>query len=346
MFCAKCGTRIPPGKNECPSCGWTKTVEHTALKCQVNPQSTPQDVIAEQIEVRRIKSSSVWGFITIGSIVIILCLTGSYMLFNYRGIAWNVWSKNISSEVKEKNVSPIMHIRDELLLISSEISRVEKGIPVNPAGIKKRLDTIEKELEQLKNDPYYFKVFALYKSVMFQLEISGMGTQTFQIPPLPYSTFTIQPTNEYTEKDVSPAELIGEKIHSVSKNTFVRYGPALFGFQQPRSIFKSLFEVDAPKGYSYVEVIVYVEGKVELVEYTARMLDSYRRAYPPFLEGEKEARKRKLPYGHFMWRDVFKIERNSKIYLHRIFMIPSDSISTLILEIRRQGASKMLWVKY
>lgn len=290
------------------------------------------------------------GCFTVGILAVILFLTGAVLLFNHRGFAWEIWKEN-EPEIKtkkgsEKKKDPLMDLRDELLSISAQISGMEKGLPHNPQKIKNRLDKIEKEIDTYRSNPQHFRVYALHKSVEFQFNLTEESKIDPEIPALPYSPITPKPDDEYVLKDISPGKLLKSKILTGGKSKFIRYGPALMSFDRKLKTFSSLFYIDAPKKYKYLDVAIGIDGNVELIEYSVRMLDDYRRAYPAFLDAEKEARKKKMLTDHILWRDTMKTERNHLVYLHRIFLLPADSIKKPILEIKRQGSSKMVWVQY
>jgi hypothetical protein len=344
MFCAKCGSKIPDGLDECPACGWRKTVAPEAASWGIkkkSPQPLPSKKKGYPLGISA-------GCLSAGLAAAALFLAGAVLLFNHRGFAWETWKSSPSPVLKKSGEpeSPIMKLRDELLSISAEISGLERGMPYNSMKIARRLEEIKSELSGNKSDPLYFKVFALEKSVEFQFKLTEQSGLLSEVPPLPYTTFPLETSDEYVLKDVSPDMLIKEKILPAGKTSDVRYGPALMSFLVTKKVFTDLFNIDAPKGYKYVEVVVEIEGEVDMVEYTARMLDDYRRAYSAFLGAEKEARKRTLSKNHFLWRDVAKLTKGKTVHLHRIFLMPADCLGRPILEIKRQGASKMLWIQY
>ena len=100
-----------------------------------------------------------------------------------------------------------------------------------------------------------------------------------------------------------------------------------------------------------VEVEVGVSGKADLVEYSLITLDDYRRAFPPYLGGEKFLSRQGGLAGsdgkHAVWRDVHSTtSKKDVLWLHRVFALPADSLKNPVLEIHRQGASKKVWVQY
>jgi hypothetical protein len=294
----------------------------------------------------------IFGCFTVGVFVIALFVTGAVLLFNHRGFAWQVWKSSETNPEVEKHADAttpsgkMMQTRDELLSISSQISGIEQGLPYSPVKIKKRLQEINVEIDACKNDPQYFRVYALLKSVEFQFDLTEKREIQADIPPLPFSTFAPQPTDEYVMKDLSSGDLLKGKILKGCSTSGLRYGPGLFSFLNDLRVFDKLHLIEAPEHYKFVEVLIGIEGNADLVEYSVRMLDDYRRAFPPYLEGEKEARKKKLPVGHSLWRDTPTTQKGKTLILHRIFLLPEHAISRPILEIKRQGSSKVVWVQY
>ena len=358
MFCGKCGTKIPPGTGVCPACGWQETIKRKAAIQIESPVYKPAKApMGRSRTHRREKPPSrlptAAGFFTAGTFVAILFMSGAVLLFNHRGFAWEVWKESDEARNKagktandDRQDDPVGLLRDELISIAGQIAGMQDGQPHSAIKIKKRMNEIEEELRGHKNAPEYLKVYILHKSVSFQLRLSEDGEVKIEVPLLPYSPLVPKPSHEYVNQDVGPSDLLKGKILKAGSYDSIRYGPALFSFENKGKKYSELSLLDAPPRYAYVEVTVKVKGSVETIEYTVRMLDDFRRAYPAYLGAEKEARRKGMPKNHFMWRDVSKTDRNKVVYLHRIFAMPADSLKKPMLEIKRQGASKMIWVQY
>jgi len=390
MYCGHCGAKIPDDHEACPSCGWQKTVQHAVpfkrIKKRVeiseeikeasrpeSPAVTPEEAPAPHagasapaepeppppppraadraapLFAPRFKPMI--GCFTAGLLAVALFVTGTVLLFNHRGFAWEIWQeaepkKGAKPTDKQDEKDPLMELRDELLSISAQISGLERGLPFNAVAIKKRLEEIQKEVDGHKGESQYFRVYALHKSVQFQFELTEKRELETEIPPVPYSPIAPKHSTEYVMKHIEPGELLKGKMLKGGKTSSIRYGPALFGFEYDLKTYKDLFWVDAPEGLKYVEAVISVDGNVELIEYTVRMLDDYQRVFPPYLGAEKEARKKTLPKNHMLWRDTLRTEKGKTVYLHRIFLLPENAIKKPILEIIRQGTSKMIWVQY
>jgi hypothetical protein len=388
MYCGHCGAKIPDDMDACPSCGWQKTVQHAVpfkrikkkieisedLKDASRPESSavaPQEpppsfsemsapAPAAPASPREAHAAApaiaprfkpMIGCFTAGILAVVLFLTGTVLLFNHRGFAWEIWQE--SEAVTEKKPAksqeerdPLMDLRDELLSISAQISGMERGLPFNAAAIKKRLSDIEEELNRHKGESTYFRVYALHKSVEFQFELTEKRELETDMPSIPYSPIAPKHSTEYVMKHIEPNDLLKGKMLKGGQAGSIRYGPALFGFENKLKTYTELYWVDAPEGYRYVEAVITVDGIADLVEYTVRMLDDYQRAFPPYLGAEKQARKKTLPKNHMLWRDTLKTEKGKTVYLHRIFLLPADAVKKPILEIVRQGSSKMIWVQY
>ncbi len=342
MFCARCGRKIPNGADRCTTCGWQKTMEHNAILAIKSMKATSPKRNGSRAGITA-------GLLGAGLSAGALFLIGAALLFHYRGFAGEIWKSTPPPSLATKGSRPVTHLmqlRNELLSLSAEISGIDRGAPYNSVKIARRLEEIKKEISQSKNDPLYFKVLALEKSVEFQLKLSSPAGFSAEIPPLPYTTFVNESSEEYVMKDISTDSLIKNRVLLAGNTSPIRYGPALMSFPSGKKVFSDLFDLDAPRGYRYVEVVVQMEGEIELVEYSTRMLDDYKRAFTPLLGAEKEARQHHLSRNHFFWRDVSKITRDQPVYLHRIFLLPADAITKPILEIKRQGASRMLWIQY
>lgn len=383
MYCGHCGAKIPEDLEVCPGCGWQKTVQHAVPFKRIQkkvelpddlgepsrpessavapgeppPASPPLPAAPPRAAVRggppviAPRFKPMIGCFTAGILAVALFITGTVLLFNHRGFAWEIWQES-KPETGEKpgeetdEHDPLMELRDELLSISAQISGLERGLPYNAAAIKKRLAQIQDEVESHKGKSQYFRVYALLKSVEFQFEITEKRELEIDLPAIPYSPIAPQHSTEYVMKHIEPNRLLKGKILKGGKTSSIRYGPALFGFEKEIKTFTNLFWVDAPEGYKYVEVVITVDGNVDLVEYSVRMLDDYQRVFPPYLGAEKEARKRALPKNHQLWRDTLKTEKGKVVYLHRIFLLPDNAMKRPILEIVRQGSSKMIWIRY
>ncbi|MFH1436109.1 MAG: zinc ribbon domain-containing protein [Pseudomonadota bacterium] len=358
MFCGKCGSKIPPGTGLCPACGWQETIKRKAAIQIESPVFKPAKAPMGRSRTRRSakppgRLPTAAGFFTAGTFVAILFMSGAVLLFNHRGFAWEVWQKSDEARVENGKTAndnrqddPVEQLRDELISISGQIAGMQEGEPHSAIKIKKRMNEIDDELRGHKNAPEYLKVYILHKSVSFQLRLSEEGEITIEVPPLPFSPLVPKPSHEYVNQDVGESDLLQGKILKAGGYDAIRYGPALFSFEDRGKKYSEMTLLDAPRNYTYVEVAIRVKGSVETVEYSVRMLDDFRRAYAAYLGAEKEARRKNMPKNHFMWRDVSKTEKDKVVYLHRIFAMPADSLKKPILEVKRQGASKMIWVQY
>ena len=357
MFCGKCGIKIPPGTGVCPVCGWQETIKRKAAIQIESPAFKPAKAPMGRSRTRRREKPpsrlpTAAGFFTAGTFVAILFMSGAVLLFNHRGYAWEVWQKSDEARrktgkvAKDEKQDPVQQLRDELIAISGQIAGMKEGEPHNAIKIKKRMNDIEDDLRGHKKAPEYLKVYILLKSVSFQLRLSEEGEIKIEVPPLPYSPLVPKPSHEYVNRDVGESDLLKGKILKAGNYDTIRYGPALFSFENRGKKYSQLSLLDAPRKYTYVEVTIRVKGNMETVEYSVKMLDDFRRAYPAYLGAEKEARRKSMPKNHFMWRDVSRTDKNKVVYLHRIFAMPADSLKKPILEIKRQGASRMIWVQY
>lgn len=334
--------KIPEGHDECPHCGWQKTTEHFAPAKHLDFEEE------ELLEKRKTTTRLLFGCLTLAIFTIALLMTGAFVLFQHRATAYKIWSTNIEKKGGKQKKTPdeLESIRVKLLSISGKISRIDDGAPYNPIRIKKELKHLESELKKHRKEPDYLRVYGLLKSVSFQLKITEHTAILTEIPPLPYSPIVPKHHEEYVFSEIKGGDLIMGKIIHSGSSKFFRYGPASFRFSEKLKKLKRLYYLPAPGGYVFVEMVIGVKGKAQLIEYTTRMLDDYRRAFPPFLDGEKELRRRKLTRNHAIWRDTPETEKSHPLYLHRIFILPSDHCKSPILEIKRQGASKKLWVQY
>jgi hypothetical protein len=288
------------------------------------------------------------GGCSIVLLVTLVATTGACLLFQRRGEAGDRIGEQATAA--EQPASEIEQVRNELLVLSGDLSDPERESH-DLTRAARHLEALDVRLEDESDDPAYLKVRALHESVKLQIEIIRGGDEEDAMPPLPYSPSAPPMDDRYVGLKVGKSLLVKGKIFSPSPSRDVRYGPALFTFARKIKKRTSIGSLEADKGWKFIEVEVGVTGKADLVEYSLILLDDYRRAYPPYLDGEKFLSRKGGLTGssgkHAVWRDVHSTTSRKEVtWIHRVFALPADSIKNPIMEIHRQGASKKVWVQY
>ena len=241
-------------------------------------------------------------------------------------------------------------IRRDLLLLSGELSDTgREGHDL--ARASRQLETIEIRLEGQRKEPGYLKVRALHESVELQLEIvKNRDEVEEEIPPLPPAATVPEMDDRYVGTKVKKSALIKSKIFKPSPDRTIRYGPALFHVVRKMKKRSSIGSLEAPEGWTFVEIELGIKGTAPLVEYSLLLMDDFRRGFPPYLAAEKYLAKKKLSGSsgqHAVWRDVHETTSRTKVlWLHRVFAMPGNALEDPVLEIHRQGAAKRVWIQY
>lgn len=284
----------------------------------------------------------------IALLVMAAMTAGSILLFRQRGAAAEAaTSPGAGGDAGAR--SDLDAARLDLLALSGEMSDPAAG-PVDVARAEQRLDSIDVRLDGLRSEPGWIKVKALGESVDLQLDMVRRKGTGGEVPPLPPATIAPEPDEGLVGRSIDTSLLLKSTIFTPSASLGLRYGPAMIHVANEPIVMDRVGAVDAPAGWKFVDVEIGIEGDADLVEYAALLLDDFLRAFPPYLAGEKElASERKATWaksGHTVWREVHSTPGGKKTtWLHRVYVLPADSIENPILEIQRQGAAKKVWIQ-